>query len=30
VSTLVEWDDAIPPFPALHAEVLNARRAIDG
>jgi uncharacterized protein (UPF0276 family) len=30
VSTLLEWDEAIPPFPVLHAEALNARRAIHG
>jgi len=26
VSTLLEWDADIPPFPELHAEVLKARR----
>jgi uncharacterized protein (UPF0276 family) len=26
VSTLVEWDDNLPPFPEMHAEVLKARR----
>jgi uncharacterized protein (UPF0276 family) len=26
VSTLLEWDDRLPPFPELHAEVLKARR----
>jgi len=26
VSTLLEWDARIPPFPELHAEVLKARR----
>lgn len=26
VSTLVEWDDRLPPFPVVHAEVLKARR----
>jgi uncharacterized protein len=25
VSTLVEWDDRLPPFPEVHAEVLKAR-----
>ncbi|RUL87963.1 MNIO family bufferin maturase [Tautonia sociabilis] len=25
VSTLLEWDAKIPPFPAVHAEVLKAR-----
>ncbi|MDF1824824.1 MAG: DUF692 domain-containing protein [Verrucomicrobiales bacterium] len=25
VSTLLEWDAAIPPFPELHAEVLKAK-----
>ena len=25
VSTLLEWDARIPPFPAVHAEVLKAR-----
>ena len=25
VSTLLEWDARIPPFPALHAEVLKAK-----
>jgi uncharacterized protein (UPF0276 family) len=24
VSTLYEWDDAIPDFPAVHAEALKA------
>ena len=28
VSTLLEWDADIPPFPVLHAEVLKARRHI--
>lgn len=28
VSTLLEWDAKIPPFPILHAEVLKARRHI--
>lgn len=26
VSTLLEWDARIPPFPVLHAEVLKARQ----
>lgn len=26
VSTLLEWDDNLPPFPEVHAEVLKARR----
>lgn len=26
VSTLLEWDDKLPPFPEVHAEVLKARR----
>ncbi len=26
VSTLLEWDAAIPPFPVVHAEVLKAKR----
>jgi uncharacterized protein len=26
VSTLLEWDAKIPPFPVLHGEVLKARR----
>jgi len=30
VSTLLEWDAKIPPFPVLHAEVLKARDAIAG
>ena len=25
VSTLLEWDAKIPPFPVLHAEVLKAK-----
>ncbi|HKG12827.1 MAG TPA: DUF692 domain-containing protein [Pyrinomonadaceae bacterium] len=29
VSTLLEWDSNIPPFPALHAEALKARRYAD-
>ena len=28
VSTLLEWDARIPPFPVLHAEVLKASRHI--
>jgi hypothetical protein len=28
VSTLLEWDAKIPPFPVLHAEVLKAKRHI--
>lgn len=28
VSTLLEWDANIPPFPVLHAEVLKAKRYI--
>ena len=28
VSTLLEWDARIPPFPVLHAEVLKAKRHI--
>jgi uncharacterized protein (UPF0276 family) len=28
VSTLLEWDAKIPPFPVLHAEVLKARQHI--
>lgn len=30
VSTLLEWDARIPPFPVLHAEVLKAKQAIHG
>ena len=26
VSTLLEWDDKIPPFPVAHAEVLKAKQ----
>jgi uncharacterized protein len=26
VSTLIEWDDRLPAFPEVHAEVLKARR----
>jgi uncharacterized protein (UPF0276 family) len=29
VSTLLEWDARIPPFPIVHAEVLKARRYMD-
>ena len=29
VSTLLEWDAKIPPFPVLHEEVLKARRFMD-
>ena len=29
VSTLLEWDAKIPPFPVLHAEVLKARNHMD-
>ena len=25
VSTLIEWDDRLPPFPQVHAEALKAR-----
>ncbi len=28
VSTLLEWDAKIPPFPVLHAEVLKAKQHI--
>jgi uncharacterized protein (UPF0276 family) len=28
VSTLLEWDAKIPPFPVVHAEVLKAKRHI--
>ncbi len=28
VSTLLEWDASIPPFPVVHAEVLKARQHI--
>src|SRR5260370_22816337 len=28
VSTLLEWDAKIPPFPLLHAEVLKAKQHI--
>jgi len=30
VSTLLEWDARIPEFPVVHAEVLKARRYMDG
>lgn len=30
VSTLLEWDAEIPPFPVLHEEVLKARRFVRG
>lgn len=30
VSTLLEWDAKIPPFPQLHAEVLKARDVLAG
>jgi hypothetical protein len=29
VSTLLEWDAKIPPFPVVHAEVLKAREHMD-
>lgn len=29
VSTLIEWDDDLPPFPKVHAEVLKARRFVE-
>jgi uncharacterized protein (UPF0276 family) len=29
VSTLLEWDARIPPFPVVHEEVLKARRFMD-
>lgn len=29
VSTLLEWDAKIPPFPRLHAEVLKAKRHLE-
>ncbi len=29
VSTLLEWDASIPPFPVVHAEVLKARQFMD-
>jgi uncharacterized protein len=30
VSTLLEWDARIPPFPVVHAEVLKARNYMAG
>jgi uncharacterized protein (UPF0276 family) len=30
VSTLLEWDEDLPPFPEVHAEILKARRWIGG
>ena len=30
VSTLLEWDAKIPPFPVVHAEVLKAREYMAG
>jgi uncharacterized protein (UPF0276 family) len=30
VSTLLEWDSRVPPFPVLHAEALKARSYRDG
>jgi uncharacterized protein (UPF0276 family) len=30
VSTLLEWDEELPPFPEVHAEILKARRWIGG
>jgi uncharacterized protein (UPF0276 family) len=29
VSTLLEWDANIPPFPVVHDEVLKAKRFMD-
>jgi hypothetical protein len=29
VSTMVEWDDNLPPFPEVHAEILKARRFVE-
>jgi uncharacterized protein len=29
VSTLLEWDARIPPFPVLHGEVLKAKRWVE-
>lgn len=29
-ATLVEWDEAIPPFEVVHAEVLKAKRLVAG
>jgi uncharacterized protein (UPF0276 family) len=28
VSTLIEWDERLPPFPEVHAEVLKARQFV--
>ena len=28
MSTLLEWDSRIPPFPEVHAEVLKAKQVI--
>lgn len=30
MSTLLEWDSRIPPFPEVHAEVLKAKQVIAG
>jgi uncharacterized protein (UPF0276 family) len=30
VSTLLEWDERLPPFPEVHAEILKARSYIGG
>ena len=31
VSTLIEWDERLPSFPELHAEILKARQYVaDG
>ncbi len=30
VSTLLEWDAHVPPFPDLHAEVLKAKQYVQG
>ncbi|MCE9554418.1 MAG: DUF692 domain-containing protein [Planctomycetes bacterium] len=30
ISTLLEWDASIPPFPVVHAEVLKAKQWIGG
>jgi uncharacterized protein (UPF0276 family) len=29
VSTMIEWDDRLPPFPEVHAEILKARRFVE-
>jgi hypothetical protein len=29
VSTLIEWDDRLPAFPEVHAEVLKARQFVE-